>query len=89
VFVDSERPDKVRERLGLRHLGPRAQPPQSIPVKVNGAGNVSAGIVLGGTRIYDTHRRIGSATGEPIDLGQELRVRVTALMDGDGHAWLR
>ena len=54
---------------------------------MNGTGNVAASLVLVRTSINDANRRIGRATGEPIGLGQQLRMRVAALTNGNGHAF--
>ena len=56
---------------------------------VDSTGNVAASVVLVRTSIDDANRRIGQTIGEPIGLGQQLRMRVAALSNRNGHAPLR
>ena len=83
--VDSKPPDQAREGLGFRHLGPSAQPAEGIAINVNGTRNMVAGVGRVRTSIDDANCRIGQATGEPIGLGEQLRMRVAALKNGNGH----
>jgi len=67
------------EGLGFWHLGPRAQPAEGVAIEANSTGDVAAIVLLVRTSINDTNRRIGQAIGEPIGLGQQLRMSVSAL----------